>query len=238
MSTGEAPRGAPTIWASCAALCTTLQCVRPTARVCSTPWHRVVPSCAVNCLLPDYSCCMLDEAGDGVHAVGNSSATSTRVAWSGYVDTCSGMRCFVVTPRCTWPAHRYGRPMSWMPLGAPTSETLLPASIVANVPDASVVDVTVHGTTTSHSGLMANASVSLTVDRTGPEFDGIFNTDGRLVSCQSSIAVGLKPTRPAKPVSPSLSAARFSLPTCVCLSPTPLQLASRFTSRGSPCSHC
>ena len=121
-------------------------------------------------------------------------------------------------------------------LDAPTSETLLPVSIVANVPDASVVDVTVHGT--SHSGLMANASVSLTVDRTGPEFDGIFNTDGRLVSCQSSIAVGLNPTRPAKPVSPSLSAARFSLPTCVCLSPTPLQLASRFTSRGSPCSHC
>jgi len=125
---------------------------------------------------------MLDAANQPLRFIGESTANFTNVSWSGFADSCSGMREYVLsieqsadgTSLYTSPAYESG-----------TSHAALPSEVLHSLPEGVALSMVVTGI--SHVGMSVRASAGFSMDRTPPVSRGsAFNADMRNVACQSA----------------------------------------------------
>ena len=122
---------------------------------------------------------VVDESGAEMSYLGNASLTSASVSWSGFADTCSGIREYRVSLLQTNDST-----LLWISVPFDSSEisTHLPYDVVANLAHGEHLTVIVNAF--SQAGLSSTAATSFHVDRTKPIIGAIYNGNLRNVACQ------------------------------------------------------
>ena len=124
---------------------------------------------------------LLNEHGDSLNFVGNASYAN--VSWTGFTETCSGVREYVLSLVSTddgialWNATG---------LNALTRSVLVPPDVVWSLSDGESYAIEVRAI--SHAGLSGTSAATFQVDRTPPVAAAVFNGQLRNVACQQVTA--------------------------------------------------